>query len=342
MKTNPSHIGASPRARLALALVVVCGVGATLPSDAGATVVSRVYINGRPTQVYFNDGDSFRQLDGPWAGRGSRLAGFNTLESFGPTHAWGDWHPFELWILAKQATYNARQGVWHCFTDGHTDGYGRVLLDCPDLVVDQLRNGYAHAMNVDDTPSPPEYLRAQHEAIRERRGIWYHGVPEFVMTSVHSADEDPGRDHHYNRLVSSRDGHSEPWEHTDRYPECEWICAETVDADDDAVEAVTRSLRADRALAPTIATLPNLLLTEIVDRYARVDALPEWVEEDMAAELLPRLQALQERGALGTRETVMQSCMLYTEFRRRYGQSRAHCLMEHGTIPPTLSQEDAQ
>lgn len=318
---------------LALALLGTTAI----PGDAGATIVSRVFINGRPTQVYFNDGDSFRQLDGPWSGRGSRLAGFNTLESFGPTHAWGDWHPFELWILAKQATYHARQGEWHCFADGSVDGYGRVLLDCPDLVVSQLSHGYAHAMQVRDIPAPPAYLRAQHEAIRERRGIWRHGVPEFVMTSIHSSDEDPGRDYHYNRLVSSRDGHSERWMHEDRYTECDWYCAETVDADDDAVERVTRSLRADRGLAPTISTLPNLLLTEIVDRYARLDELPEWVEDDVATELLPRLQALRERDALGSRETRVQSCMNYTSFRRRYGRSRASCLRERGTIPPTLA-----
>ena len=34
--------------------------------------------------------------------------------------------------------------------------------------------------------------------------MWAHGVPEFVMTSVHSYDEDRDRPWHYNRLISRR------------------------------------------------------------------------------------------------------------------------------------------
>ena len=84
------------------------------------------------------------------------------------------------------------------------------------------------------------------EAIRHRRGMWAHGVPGFVLTSLHSADEDPTRDVHYNRMVSTRDGHSEPWMHTDRYPECSWQCATEIQADETRVYAFARSLRADR------------------------------------------------------------------------------------------------
>ena len=54
------------------------------------------------------------------------------------------------------ATLNARWGVWHCTSDLSRDGYGRILWDCPDLAVDHLSKGLAHAMNVDDEPARAE------------------------------------------------------------------------------------------------------------------------------------------------------------------------------------------
>lgn len=170
----------------ALTLAVVLGT----TDDAGADAWTRVFINGTLVPVSFNDGDSFRVHGGEYTGSQCRLGGYNTLESFGPAHQWGTWHPYELYIVAKMATMNGRRGTWHCFTDGGRDGYGRLLMDCPDLAVDQIRRGYGQAYQIDDTPSRPEYLRAQQEAIRERRGMWAHGVPELVMTSAHSLDED--------------------------------------------------------------------------------------------------------------------------------------------------------
>ena len=332
---------AKPSLLLALgALVLTAPLGGA--PEARATIETRVYINGRPTRVYFNDGDSFRQLDGPYAGRGSRLGGFNTLESYGPVHSWGDWHPFELFVIAKKATHLGRHGIWHCTTDGSTDTYGRVLLDCPDLAVAQIRHGYAHAMQVDDTPSRPAYLRAQAEAIRHRRGMWAHGAPEFVVTSLHSADEDPGRDSHYNRMVSVRDGHSEKWEHDDVYPECSTQCATEIQADDAKVEAFARELRADRSLAPALDGFSNVLLIEAVDRYARLGELPEYLEEPIRSALEPRLSAAKEAGVLGEPTEVRGACMLYADFRRRYGRERASCLRRHGAWPPHMRESTSR
>jgi len=237
-------------------------------------------------------------------------------------------------VNAKQATRNARRGVWHCTTDGEEDTYGRVLMDCPDLTVDQIRKGLAHAMNADDEPSRPEYLRAQQEAIRHRRGMWAHGVPEFIMTSLHSNDESPEYETSYNRLVSTRDGHSEKMEHTDIYSECQWICAETKDADDQKVRSAARTLRADPNVAPTLAELSNLLLVEVVDRWARLGELPEWVEPDVAAAVRGPLERARSSGALGQPVEREQSCALYVDFTRRYGRERAACLRDHGEWPP--------
>jgi hypothetical protein len=100
------------------------------------------------------------------------------------------------------------------------------LWDCPDLIEDQIRKGLAHAMTVTDQPAPERYLKAQRLAQQERRGLWAHGVPAFVLTSLHSNDEGyEGKT--YNRLVSTVTGSSTKWLHKDNYDECQWICHES-------------------------------------------------------------------------------------------------------------------
>ncbi len=107
--------------------VALLGVGGTAMAEPAAMV----FINGTPTPVFFNDGDSFRVTEGSLSGAKTRLAGFNTLESHGPVHQWGNWHFKELYANAKMATLNARRGVWHCQSkDMKRDGYGRILLHC--------------------------------------------------------------------------------------------------------------------------------------------------------------------------------------------------------------------
>lgn len=321
----------SVRKNITLALLSVATlVVLSPPGTAGAEARSRVFLNGEPISVHFSDGDSFRMQQGRWSGRNSRIAGFNTLESFGPAHRWGDWHPYELWINAKQATHNARHGIWHCTTEGETDTYGRVLVECLDLAISQISQGYAHAMNIDDTPARPEYLRAQQAAIRARRGMWAHGVPDFVLTSLHSADEDRSRESHYNRMVSTRDGHSESMEHNNTYSECEVVCATESRADADRVRAQARALRADPRLAPLLADTSNVLLIELVDRYARLEILPEYTSAEVRAALEPVLAEARAAGRLGGLHETPGGCMIYAQFERRYGQDRAVCLRGRG------------
>lgn len=194
-------------------------------ADADAKPTSRVYLNGVPTPVFFSDGDSFTVLGGAMAGSRTRLSGYNSLESFGPAHRWGTWNAHELYVNAKMATLNARRGVWRCTSDLRRDGYGRTLWDCPDLALDQVRKGLAHAMTITDDPAPAHLLAAQQAAIAEQRGMWAKGVPTHVLTSLHSNDEGyEGTT--YNRLVSVQDGHSVKWLHKDNYPECHEVCHE--------------------------------------------------------------------------------------------------------------------
>jgi endonuclease YncB( thermonuclease family) len=313
----------------------VLAIGALAVPRADATAWTRVVLNGTVVPVSFNDGDTFRVHAGEFSGSSCRLGGFNTLESFGPAHQWGGWHPYELYTIAKMATYHGQRGTWHCTTDGSRDVYGRLLTDCPDLAVSQIEHGYAHAYEVDDAPTRPAYIRAQQRAIAERRGMWAHGVPDYVMTSIHSASEDPGRESHYNRLISLHDGHSESMRHHDSYSECEWVCNMETRADEQAVTRAALALRSE--LGPQVADWQNFHLLEFARRFARLGQVPEYLTGASRDPILQRLTQASERGELGTTHEARGSCMIYVEFQRRYGRDRASCVAGHGTLPPGVT-----
>ncbi len=194
-----------------------------IASASQAKPATRVFLNGTESTVYFNDGDSFQVLEGPLRGTKARLSGFNTLESFGPAHRWGTWDPHELYTIAKEAALNARRGTWHCNSDMAKDGYGRILWHCEDLILDDIRKGLAHAMTVTAEPAPAKQLELQKLAQAEKLGMWAKGIPPFILTSLHSADEGAGAET-YNRLISTADGHTEKWKHQDDYKDCQWVC----------------------------------------------------------------------------------------------------------------------
>ena len=43
-------------------------------------------------------------------------------------------------------------------------------------------------------------------------------------------NERPGKDYVYNRLVSTKDGHSEKWLY-EVYDECQWVCTNRITVD---------------------------------------------------------------------------------------------------------------
>ncbi len=315
-------------ASLPVALLAVAAIAWTSPGSAEEPM-TRVSLNGVPTPVFFNDGDSFRVLAGPLQGTTARLAGFNTLESFGPVHQWGTWNPYELYINAKMAALNARRGTWHCTSDLRRDGYGRILWNCPDLGVDHIRKGLAHAMNIDDEPARAEYLEAQREAIAERRGMWAHGVPEFVLTSAHSADEDPDRDWHYDRRVSVRYGHSESVRHQRTYLECQMVCHEETTVDQGRSDAAAGRLLETPSLNARLARFDTIHLSQLAWRWARTHELPTWLPEDLRGPVGARLAELEREGAFGPVRVQPGACFRYVAFNRRYGATRASCLDQH-------------
>lgn len=300
-------------------LLLACAATAT------AEPATRVFLNGVPTPVYFNDGDSFRVLAGPLRGSRARLAGFNTLESYGPVHQWGTWSREELSRYATLGTLNARKGTWRCTSDMEKDGYGRTLWACPDLVVDQLRKGLAHAMTVTAQGAAADAVAAQAEAIKARRGIWAHGVPKRVMTSLHSASEGYSKGP-YNRLIASSDGHSEKWEHTDNYGECQTVCEPASDVDAAKVTAYIAELRAHPTAGPVLAQWEDANVAAALTEFATkgiITANLGGIENRIVLEA--EVSRAVASGRLTTSGAPV-SCMLYVDFKRRYGPSRAQCL----------------
>lgn len=307
---------------------------------AWADPLTRVTINGSATPVYFNDGDSFRIQAGPMKGAQARLSGYNTLESFGPAHSWGTWTTKELYAVAKLATLTARRGSWSCEGDGKKDGYGRLLLFCRDLALQLIQQGLAHNYSVDATPGDAELQQAQRQAMKAGIGMWAHGVPRFVMTSLHSKAE--GGDKHgktSNRLISTTDAHSDKWEHEDDYAECQNVCHQVpgmTAADVDANLAQLKGASALGALSDDDARVVIKAGGEAILRgYAKptladlevtgVD-LPGSLDQAALAPLLAGLARLQESKALAVTGKQNDSCKVFVDFRRRFGGERAVCL----------------
>lgn len=327
----PHHSGPEGRKTTSGSFTTLVGaiaVAITLaPSSLDAAQPrTRVVLNGKTVPVTFNDGDSFRIHAGTYSGAQARLAGFNTLESHGPVHQWGTWTAKEMYVLAKMAMYEGRRGVWNCTTDGKADTYGRILLWCPDLAKALISKGLAHAMTVDDKPADAELLEAQREAQRARRGFWAHGVPPFILTSLHSVEEDTTGEGTYNRLVSTDDGHSVKWKHTDRYDECANICYKVYTVDETKVDEVTKAVAADAKVAAIVAKLSHEDLRETIAEFARWRHVSTKVAKDKRFELEEYLQTYADGGAFGPQQASDGGCMIHVPFERRYGSGRAACL----------------
>jgi endonuclease YncB( thermonuclease family) len=219
--------------RLLLVLVLVA-----LPSLAkdkkekghGHSAKGALLINDEQVQVRWTDGDSFKFLSGPYDGKGTRLMGYNTLEAYGPVHRWGTWSAKELFALAEQSSQVAASREWSCTTDGKVDGYNRVLVNCPDLAEEMIRQGHALAYAVEGT-SPERLLNAQRDAMEHQRGMWAKGVVKGVITSLHSVGEDGDDEKEpYNRVVDTRTGAALKRVHQSRYETCQEVC-EVTDGD---------------------------------------------------------------------------------------------------------------
>jgi len=186
-----------------------------------------IVLNGERTKVLWSDGDSFDFKSGRYDGQGTRLVGYNTLEAYGPVHRWGSWTREELYAIAKSGARLAASQEWECTTQGEPDAYGRVLVDCPKLAREMALQGVGLAYGVRSRPAP-RVLDAMHQAQRAGRGVWEKGVPDFIITALHSRDED--KDGKYptaaDRVLDTRTGETSMRKHMNNYQVCEEVCFE--------------------------------------------------------------------------------------------------------------------
>jgi micrococcal nuclease len=182
-----------------------------------------IVLDGVEVPVVWSDGDTFRPKG---AQHPARVSGYNTLETYGAVHRWGAWDPAALEALANRATVVVSSRTRTCRSLGKPDGYGRTLVDCPDAAAELLGQGLAMVFAVAPETPDAKLLEVQAAAQKARRGIWAEGVPDLILTSVHSADE-PGRRagaHAHNRVVDPRTGKTELRAHDHVYATCENVC----------------------------------------------------------------------------------------------------------------------
>lgn len=177
-------------------------------------------LDGVKLVVKWDDGDTFATLDRKVR---ARLVGYNTLESYGPVHRWGDWSAKELYGNALAAGIRAAGGTWTCETVPGGGGYGRVAVDCPDLRATLLREGLAHTFGVDG-PADPGDQAIQAKAMAQGVGMWAKGTPDGIVTSVHSLDEREGAVETYDRVCSTSTGSAPKVSHALVHPACTEVC----------------------------------------------------------------------------------------------------------------------
>lgn len=184
-----------------------------------------VVLAGERVPVRWTDGDTFRIQGGRHAGRSARLVGVNALETYGPVHRWAAMSPRALLALARAAAPLVARGIWRCEVERPSDGYGRLLVSCPEAAEALVESGHAMVFAV-DAPADGRLLAAQRGAQAARRGIWAGGVPPLVPTSVHSASEAGlGPRGAYDRIADTGTGAAVAHAHERRYRTCEEVCA---------------------------------------------------------------------------------------------------------------------
>ncbi|MCP4867315.1 MAG: nuclease [Proteobacteria bacterium] len=182
-----------------------------------------VLLGGDKLKVTWTDGDSFKFREGPYKGKGVRMTGYNTLESYGPVHRWGDWSAMELFEIARTSKYVAAAQVWECTTNGELDSYNRVLVSCPGVVEATIAAGHAHVFAMEAGDVDEAMLAVQRTAMKRKWGMWAKGTPDVLVTSLHSAAENDNGTA-YNRTVDLATGVSTVRQHQDVYETCAEIC----------------------------------------------------------------------------------------------------------------------
>jgi hypothetical protein len=129
--------------------------------------------------------------------------------------------------------------------------------------------------------------------------------------------------------VSSLDGHSQPWIHTDTYEECSRVCIESPRLSPATAEKVSAGLTAEPAFARGLGAFTALQMGLVLSDFVREGHLSAVVPESARGALEKRLAELKAQGALTPVETTKDACHVYVAFKRRFGLQRAACLADH-------------
>ena len=187
---------------------------------------SSVLLDGQKIQVRWDDGDTFKGKH-PETGKkiSARLAGYNTLESYGPVHQWGEWSSEELYLLAKEAGRFASAKEWSCSDTGKEEAMAVCWLIAPIFAGRFWIPGWPiHFQSV--LLPVKQILPHSKLPLENKSGIWAKGVPKLLLTSLHSQDEKPDQDA-YNRSCVVNTGQCDKVTHTNTYTECQLVCTQS-------------------------------------------------------------------------------------------------------------------
>lgn len=182
-------------------------------------VQGTLVLDGQELHVSWNDGDSFSFKKGRGRRNRARLQDFNTLENYGPVHRWGGWSAWELYALSLEPAKIAASKRWRCTSTKGSDAYGRLLVRCPDLARELVKQGQAMVFAVDAAPAK-DLLSLQRDAQKAKAGMWRKGVPPLLITSAHSVLEGKG----YNRIVDTKTGEATAVGHGEAFETCDQVC----------------------------------------------------------------------------------------------------------------------
>jgi endonuclease YncB( thermonuclease family) len=183
--------------------------------------VDRILLDGVETAVHWPDGDSLNIESGQYSGSGARIAGYNTLEAYGNVQRWGDWSYEGLAAVRSRSKDLARSRTWECSNTRRSGGFDRILLDCESLRDQMVGQGLAHLFTIHER-LPSSAVEAQAAARAQALGMWAHGVPEQVLTSVTSTAD--GYSRTFDRYVDPVTGQAERAFHDESYETCAEVC----------------------------------------------------------------------------------------------------------------------
>ena len=219
-------------------------------------------------------------------------------------------------------------GIWRCSWDQRADGYGRDLFKCPELAIHMIRAGMAHAMTVTAEPSPEAYLEVQRDAHEEPARHVGRRRPQ-IRPHLHSLHrwwmksrtklglQPPGLDPRWAL---------ERWIHGETYGECDKVCVQEVELDSQVLREAKQRLSTQSTSSRPGAPLPARKQVEVLEIWLMIETVSAHIPKAERDLMRQSLTQLVETGLLVATKSAQGGCMIYTDYRRRFGGGKASCL----------------